>query len=205
MEHRSLEQLTCPSYTGPVFEQKVSLDAPVFVHGSDEVSGDVSEQGGPLWKAQQNFDSRYGTRFGGRSGDQGLPGDEGALIVKEAIYEKSGWGWIDKYKADFLLEAPVLVVVVGDPEKTGAHKFHEGTETVYQHAGAAAIQNMLLAAQALGLGSLWFTLFDRAVVAEILGIGSSGVPLALICLGKPAGDLLQTPRKEAASKTAWIR
>jgi hypothetical protein len=51
MEHRFLEQLTCPSKAGPVFEQKVSLDGPVFVHGSDDVSGDVSEHGGPLWEA----------------------------------------------------------------------------------------------------------------------------------------------------------
>ncbi len=130
---------------------------------------------------------------------------EESLAVKKALYEKSGWAWIDRYRADFLLEAPVLVAVIGDAEKTGAHKFHEGTETVYQHACAAAIQNMLLAAHALGLGSLWFTLFDRAVLAEILGIGPSRVPLALICLGLPAGETLQTPRKAAADRTTFIR
>ena len=130
---------------------------------------------------------------------------EESLVVKKALFEKSGWGWVDRYKADFLLEAPVLIAVVGDSEKTGAHKFHEGTETVYQHACAAAIQNMLLAAHALGLGSLWFTLFNRAVLAEILGIGPSRLPLALICLGMPAGEPIRTPRGEAADRTTFIR
>jgi len=130
---------------------------------------------------------------------------EESLTLKARIYEKSGWGWVDQYRAGFLLEAPVLIAVIGDPEKTGAHKFLEGTETVYQHGCAAAIQNMLLAAHAQGLGSLWFTLFDRAILKETLGIESPKVPLALVCIGKPAGEPLQTPRREAATKTRYIR
>jgi nitroreductase len=130
---------------------------------------------------------------------------EEALVCKKMLFEKSGWGWVDKYQAGFLLEAPVIVVVLGDPEKTGAHKFLEGTETVYQHGCAAAVQNMLLAAHAEGLGSLWYTLFDRAVMKKTLGIASALEPLALVCIGKAAGAPVQTPRKEALSKTRYIK
>jgi nitroreductase len=35
---------------------------------------------------------------------------------------------------------------------------------------AAAIKNMLLAAHSLGLGSLWFTLFDRFTLKKMLEI-----------------------------------
>jgi len=124
---------------------------------------------------------------------------------KKMLFEKSGWKWIDKYRAGFLLEAPVIIAVIGDPEKTGAHKFLEGTEATYQHGCAAAIQNMLLAAHAEGLGSLWFTLFDRKVIRRILDIEETKEPLALICLGKAAAPSLKTPRMDVKEKTRYVR
>lgn len=130
---------------------------------------------------------------------------EDSLSCKKKLYEKSGWKWIDKYQVGFLLEAPVIIAVTGDPEKTGAHKFLEGTETIYQHGCAAAIQNMLLAAHALGLGSLWFTLFVRAIMKETLGIDSSKEPLALICIGKAAGPPIQAHRRGMKEITRFIK
>ncbi|MBA4397537.1 MAG: nitroreductase [Syntrophus sp. (in: bacteria)] len=128
-----------------------------------------------------------------------------SVACKKKIYEKSGWGWVDKYQAGFLLEAPVLIAVIGDSEKTGAHKFLGGTEETYQHGCAAAIQNMLLAAHAQGLGSLWFTLFDRQAMKKTLGIDPPREPLALVCIGRAAGSAPQTPRKDAKDKTRYIR
>lgn len=130
---------------------------------------------------------------------------DASVECKKRIYEKSGWGWVYKYNTDFLMEAPVLIAVIGDPAKTGAHKFLEGTEDTYQHACAAAVQNILLVAHAHGLGGLWFTLFDRKEMKKILGIDAGKEPLALICIGRMAGDPVQTPRKEAAEKTRYIR
>ena len=37
--------------------------------------------------------------------------------------EQSGWKWMSKYEMDFLLQAPVLVAVVGDPKKSGMDMF----------------------------------------------------------------------------------
>ncbi|MBA4392666.1 MAG: nitroreductase, partial [Desulfobacca sp.] len=71
------------------------------------------------------------------------------------IFEQSGWKWLDRYQVDFLKAAPVLVVVVGDPKKTGADSFLEGGGVGYQLACAAAVQNMMLAAHSQGIGSLW--------------------------------------------------
>lgn len=130
---------------------------------------------------------------------------EESMTCKKKIFEKSGWKWVDKYQAGFLLEAPVIIAVIGDPEKTGAHKFLEGTETVYQHGCAAAIQNMLLASHGLGWSSLWFTLFDRNVMKQTLGIDPSKEPLALICIGKAAGSPLQSPRKDVKEITRYVR
>jgi len=126
---------------------------------------------------------------------------------RKLLEEKSGWKWLGRYQVDFLLSAPVLIAVIGNPAKTGADKFLAGeiAGMGYQHACAAAVQNMLLAAQALGLGSLWYTLFDANSVRVILDIDPSKVPLALVCIGKPAGRLLQTPRKNALEKTVFMR
>lgn len=43
--------------------------------------------------------------------------------LKQDLFQKSAWKWLGRYNVDFLLSAPVLVVVVGDPDKTGADKF----------------------------------------------------------------------------------
>lgn len=123
---------------------------------------------------------------------------------KRTLYERSGLAWVDKYQARFLLEAPVIIAVIGDTEKAGIHKFLEGTEANYQHACAAAIQNMLLIAHAEGLGSLWFTLFDPKTMKKTLDLDSSKEPLALICLGKAADSPMQTPRKTAKEKAHYM-
>lgn len=118
--------------------------------------------------------------------------------------EKSGWNWLEKYKADFLKSVPVIVAVVGDPRKSGVDSFMEGGPRGYEHGCAAAVQNMLLAAHALGLGSLWFTFFDRANMGEILGVEPEKQVMALVCLGKPAGDQVDTPRKSVQKKTRYL-
>jgi 5,6-dimethylbenzimidazole synthase len=124
---------------------------------------------------------------------------------RNLLLEKSGWKWLGRYHVDFLLSAPAIIAVVGDPDKTGADRFLEGGGLGYQHACCAAIQNMLLAAHALGLGSLWFSLFDANAMREMLGVDPPKVVVALICLGKSVGDPLQTPRKDALEKTTFIR
>jgi len=82
--------------------------------------------------------------------------------------------------------------------------FMEEGPSGYQHACAAAIQNMLLTAHALGLGALWFTFFDKKQIREILDIDEKKTPVALICLGKPDGKLTAMPRKDVKEKTSYM-
>ena len=121
------------------------------------------------------------------------------------IFEKSGWKWLDRYQVDFLKSAPALIVVVGDPQKTGADMFMEGGGVGYQLACAAAIQNMMLAAHALGLGTVWYTLFDRKAMGEVLSIDSDKTAVSIICLGKAAGSPGTMARKEVKEKIRYIR
>jgi len=119
--------------------------------------------------------------------------------------EKSGWKWLNRYQVEFLKTVPVFVAVIGDPGKSGVDTFQEEGGLAYQHACAAAIQNMQLASHALGYSTLWFTLFDKQAIRGILGVPGEKVPLALLCLGKPSGEMPQTPRKDVAEKTTFLR
>ena len=118
--------------------------------------------------------------------------------------EKSGWKWLDKYKTDFLMQAPVLVAVVGDPKKTGMDMFQEEGSVGYQLACAAAIQNMMLAAHALDLGSLFFTMFEKSHIRRILDIPEEKTPVALVCIGKPKDPQKPVPRKDSKDKTVYL-
>ena len=51
---------------------------------------------------------------------------------------------MSRFKLDFLTEAPVIIVVAGDPKKTGADQFCREGEPVMLLC-CAAIQNMHLA------------------------------------------------------------
>ncbi len=118
--------------------------------------------------------------------------------------EESGWTWLNKYKADFLKEAPVIIAVIGDPQKTGVDMFQKEGSAGYQLACAAAIQNMLLAAHALGLGGLWFTFFDKPQMRKILDISENKTPISLVCIGKPKSAMAAVPRKDVKEKTNYI-
>ena len=128
----------------------------------------------------------------------------GVEKCKAKIAETSGWKWLEKYSVKFLQTVPVIIVVTGDKTKSGADIFQEGGPVAYQHACAAAVQNMLLATYSLNLGSVWFTLFDKESVKELLNIGDNKVPLAFVCLGKPANELAKTTRKHITKKTVFI-
>lgn len=118
---------------------------------------------------------------------------------KEAI-EKSGWKWLENYSVDFLKQAPVIVAVTGDSRKSGVDSFSKEGPTAYQHGCAAAIQNILLAAHAKGLASLWYTMFDKEKMKALLNTKDHDICLALICLGRAAEKLKPVPRKSVEEK-----
>ncbi len=129
---------------------------------------------------------------------------ESCQRAKTMAFERSGWKWLGPYKVDFLLEAPVLVGIVGDPSRTGADRFFEGRSEGYQYACAAAVQNLLLAATDAGLGSLWFSLFDRKDLEAILGIDEGKELLSLVCLGYCDDQTPRTTRKDVNEKVTNI-
>ncbi|MBN1578049.1 MAG: nitroreductase family protein [Chitinispirillaceae bacterium] len=126
-----------------------------------------------------------------------------ALRCRNFLLEKSGWKWLGKYDLEFLKSVPAMIAVVGDPKKSGADVFMEGGPGAWREACAAAVQNMLLAAQTLGLSTLWFTMFDKGIIKGMLGI--EAIPLAIVMVGKAAAPVAATPRKGLGDVMRYIR
>jgi nitroreductase len=74
------------------------------------------------------------------------------------------------------MEPVAYIVILGDPQRSGH----------YQLDCAAAAQNILLAAQALGLGSCWLGSVDWRKVRQLLDIPEHLEGFGIISLGYPA-------------------
>ncbi len=130
---------------------------------------------------------------------------EEAERCREWAVNDCGQKWAAGYKVDFVKMAPVLIAVTGDPKKTGVDAYMKNDGNVgYQLACAAAIQNMLLAAHALGFGTLWFTFFEKKNITKILGIEESKILISIVCLGKCISTPAPLPRKPVREKTIYI-
>lgn len=75
----------------------------------------------------------------------------------------------DAARQNFLIKAPVLIVVCSDPSIAVNAYNMRGYRYSRQQAGAA-IQNILLKITDLGLASCWIGAFDDNIIKGILGI-----------------------------------
>ena len=91
--------------------------------------------------------------------------------------------------------ASLLIVVCCDTGQIAPYG-KRGTELFTLHDTGAAIENMLLASTALGLGSVWVGAFDEVETAELLGLNWNEFrPVAIIPTGFPAESPSMPSRK----------
>ena len=93
-----------------------------------------------------------------------------------------------------LADAPVVIVVCADLDLHASSYGTRGVELYAIQDCAAAVENILLGATALGLGSCWVGAFREDQASEALGLTGGIRPLAMIPLGYAAQEGLQ-PRK----------
>lgn len=84
------------------------------------------------------------------------------------------------------LTATGAIIVCGNVDHAHTLYGMRGKRLYTTQNCAAAIQNMLLAAEALGIGSAWIGAFDEDKIAAMFGIPSSHRAQAVILLGYPA-------------------
>ena len=97
-----------------------------------------------------------------------------------------------------ILEAPVVIVACAELGKSGYEKGELGTDKGewFMFDVALAMQNLVLAACSLGLGTVHVGLFDAKQAAEILGLPEGIVCIEMTPLGYPAQERNPRPRKE---------
>jgi nitroreductase len=113
----------------------------------------------------------------------------------------------EPWEADFArtkakaMRAPVIIALAVEPQI--GPKVVEMEEIT---AGASAIQNMLLAAHALGLGAIWRT-GDACYSSEVkrfLGLDDSAHLLGFVYLGYPTASSIRAKRSPSAEMTRWV-
>ncbi|MFH1132860.1 MAG: nitroreductase family protein [Nanoarchaeota archaeon] len=85
--------------------------------------------------------------------------------------------------------APVHIIVCTEPQKARQFYGIRGERLYSIQNCAAAIQNLSLAAHALGLGTCWIGAFDEEMLKRVVGIPDYVRPQAIITLGYPAGKV----------------
>lgn len=119
------------------------------------------------------------------------------IVDDKAVLERLGK---TNPRAKALYGAPAAIVVCGDTSVVDT----EGRPSrAWMNDCSAATQNILLAAEAMGLGAVWTAAWpydDRIRGAvEALKLPEGIIPMAVICVGHPKGD---TQPKDKYNKDA---
>lgn len=99
--------------------------------------------------------------------------------VKDALIEAS-------YNQEWMREAAFFIVVCVNNHVARAIYGDRGEKLYSLQSIGAAIQNMLLAAHAMGLGACWVGAFSEVKVSSILQLPDYVRPTAIITIGIPA-------------------
>jgi nitroreductase len=102
----------------------------------------------------------------------------------------------------FLSEAPVVIVVCADPERSADRYGDRGRYLYSLQDTAAATQNLLLAAVASGLGACWVGAFNETAASRALNLPAHLRPVAIVPIGYPAG--LSSPGSDRRAPQAVV-
>lgn len=114
----------------------------------------------------------------------------GECLISNKPYENPG------YKA--IIQAPVLIIACAELGKSGrnAGTFPTDKGDWFMYDTALAMQNLVLAAHSLGLGTVHLGLYDSEKVAEILKVPEGFSVVSMTPLGYPDEKPGKPPRKE---------
>lgn len=108
---------------------------------------------------------------------------EFVVVRKTETKRKLAHAALDQF---FIEEAPVVIVVCADQNKSGRGYGSRGVNLYCIQDTAAATQNILLSACALGLGACWVGAFRESEVRDALNVPRGVRPTAIVPVGHPA-------------------
>ncbi|MCJ7632975.1 nitroreductase family protein [Candidatus Bathyarchaeota archaeon] len=94
----------------------------------------------------------------------------------------------------FIEEAPVTIVACANEARSAGIYGDRGRQFYCLLDVAAAVQNILLAAHAVGLGACWVGAFDDETVRNVLNLPPEVRPIAIVTLGYPNENPPPPPR-----------
>jgi nitroreductase len=97
---------------------------------------------------------------------------------------------------DFVAEAPLALVFCADAWRSAAKYGDRGRSLYGIQDATIAATHALLAATALGLGSVWVGAFDDRAVAEVIGAPDHARPVAILSIGYPGESPRPTGRRD---------
>ncbi|WP_027714564.1 nitroreductase family protein [Desulfuromonas sp. TF] len=112
------------------------------------------------------------------------------LSYVEAFFAPKGYKTNPAKKA--LAEAPVVIVACADSELSG----ELGEQHYYLTDIGIAAENLMLAAHAQGLGTVFVGVFDEEKVRDLLGIPATIRIVGLFPLGYPEGENKEGPSRK---------
>lgn len=107
-------------------------------------------------------------------------------------------------KQAFIMTAPLLIVVSADIKLSEEHYKKRGRELYCIQDTAAAIQNMMLCAHSLGLGSCWCGHFGEKEIIKILELKDNLRPIAIVPVGYPKNEPKTVNRKSIEDFVTYI-
>lgn len=108
------------------------------------------------------------------------------------------------FDQEFIAEAPVAVVACAD-HRIARRYGERGVRLYCLMDVAASVQNLLLVAQALGLGSCWVGAFDEDEVRRLLELPAHLRPVAIVAAGFPGEHVEPPPRVSRDEAVVTVR
>lgn len=105
------------------------------------------------------------------------------------------------YQKPFFIAAPIVIGIFSMPEKNWARADGKNYGDV---DATIAMDHIVLAATALGLGTCWVAAFDAAAAREVVGLGEGYEPIAFTPIGYPASSAFKKKRKPLEEIVTYI-
>jgi nitroreductase len=102
----------------------------------------------------------------------------------------------------FIADAPVVIVVCANYPRS-MRVYGEKGKLYAEQDATAAIENILIAACAVGLGATWVGAFYESKISAILEIPEFSKPVAIIPVGYPAEDPEKKSRYPVEELIHW--
>jgi len=120
------------------------------------------------------------------------------LSYLESFFAPKGYKTNPAQRA--LAQAPLVIVLCADPAQSGNVR---GQEYYLTDAGIAA-QSLMLAARALGLGTVFVGVFQEEPLRDLLGIPEHVRVVGLFPLGYPAEEKKEGPKRKPLEEISFF-